>query len=108
MRGTIRQSAAACAAAIALLGLPAGAGAWGGAVASSTLPTSTPFAPWGDGNAYFYVPGGRFESGLGDWQTRAARRTSSRAAGSTARAARSAPPRYGSIRARARSRAPCA
>jgi hypothetical protein len=30
---------------------------------------SQPFAQFGDDNAYYLVPGGTFESGLGDWNT---------------------------------------
>ena len=30
---------------------------------------SQPFSQFGDGNAYYLVPGGTFESGLGDWST---------------------------------------
>jgi hypothetical protein len=30
---------------------------------------SQPFSQFGDGNSYYLVPGGTFESGLGDWST---------------------------------------
>jgi hypothetical protein len=35
--------------------------------ACASTPTSTPFTPWGDGNSYFLMPGGGFESGAPGW-----------------------------------------
>lgn len=58
----------------ALAGLPAGAAAWGTPVSTTGMPTSTPFAPWGDQERYFTVPGGTFEGGLSEWRLTGATR----------------------------------
>src|SRR5437870_2494320 len=51
----------------ASVGLTASAASAGLLPACAARPTSTPFAPWGDSNSYFLMPGGGFESGASGW-----------------------------------------
>ena len=63
--------AAACGATVGLIGSPASAGVL--STVATTLPNcgaraaTTPFAPWGDTNSYFLMPGGGFEAGTPAW-----------------------------------------